>query len=125
MAAWGRSGAIAFETAALGEHVTRRPRQAIAGPTEDRTIGNETIRSRRSELGGREPVIDFAESMREPRSVFAPCADGRGKPGYLPYGSVGAVSANTQTVRRWARVSVIASVAFGALRSSDPIATAA
>ena len=43
MAAWGRSGAIAFETAALGEHVTRRPWQAIAGPTEDRTIGNETI----------------------------------------------------------------------------------
>ena len=31
------------------------------------------------------PAIDFAESMREPRSVFAPCAEGRRKPGYLPY----------------------------------------
>ena len=28
-----------LETAAPGEHVTRPPRQAIAGPTEDRTIG--------------------------------------------------------------------------------------
>ena len=61
MAAWGRSGTIAFETAALGEHATRRPRQAIAGPTEDRTIGKRD-----------DPLAAIgARWRRAPRPLFA------------------------------------------------------
>ena len=52
MAARGRSGTIAFETAAPGEHVTRPPRKQ--SPARRRTGAKATIRSRRSELGGRE-----------------------------------------------------------------------
>ena len=54
MAARGRSGTIAFETAALGEHVTRPPRKQSPARRRTERSENETIRSRRSELGGGE-----------------------------------------------------------------------
>jgi len=87
-------------------------------------IASATIRLRRLELSGRKV---FRQSEREPRpaSYVGAGTAGRRKVGYLSCLPAGAVSENTQTVRRWARVSVIASGAFGALRSSEPIATAA
>ena len=87
-------------------------------------------RRRRSARGVWSSVVAVPRSVsrsprREPRPACVAAVHGGLSGGGLVLAAAEAASAITQTVRRWARVSVIASGEFGASRSREPIATAA